>query len=76
MRQIFPKQTLVRTITVEISRAELCVLQQALGLREMVQINATDLRKPGHGHICETKLLRNKILRCIRDIDFKNRRRR
>ncbi len=44
---------------------ELCILQQALGLRESVMINSTDLLKEPPEGLHDTKLLRIKVIREI-----------
>ncbi len=51
-----------------LTRDELCLIQQALGLREMTIINANPLTTKNE-HLMETKLLRIKIINQIRVID-------
>lgn len=60
----------------KLSRKELYVLQQALGLREMTLINTANFNKEyleGNGHsklVKETKALKSKVQRSIREADI------
>lgn len=49
-----------------LTRSELCLIQQALGLRESTIVNANELTCH-NPHLMETKLLRAKVIRFIGD---------
>lgn len=63
----------METINVELTREELCIIQQALGLREMSIINSTDLNeKWAVNKVIATKQLRSDIQKRIRSLNQKS----
>lgn len=59
----------MKTITIEFTREELCILQQALELRKTIQVNTanfTKIESYTHKNITDTIKLRGRICTGIR----------
>lgn len=63
----------MKTISVELSRDQLCLIQQALGLRESVLINTIDFYEGVNRVLQETILTRSYVVSHIRKMDKQKR---